>query len=77
MPREWKIDLNKSPGTVTKGKAKSPDVTLTVADEHLVRIGTGKLSLQAAFIQGRLKIDGDSARAMKLGAILGKLPKMV
>lgn len=76
VPTNWKVDLNKSPGTVSKGTAKEPDVTLTVADEHLVRIGKGDLSLQAAFIQGRLKIDGDSAKAMKLGAILSKLPKM-
>ncbi len=75
-PATWKIDLNKSPGVVRKGTAKDPDVTFTIADQHLVRIGEGKLNLQTAFIQGRLKIDGDSARAMKLGTILSKLPKM-
>lgn len=76
VPTEWKIDLNKSPGVVRKGTVKDPDVTLTVKDEHLVRIGRGELNLQTAFIQGRLSIDGDSAKAMKLGAILTKLPKM-
>ncbi len=75
VPTEWKIDLNKSPGVVRKGKAVNPDVTLTVSDEHLVRIGKGEMNLQVAFMQGRLKIDGDSGRAMKFGAILGKLPK--
>jgi len=77
VPRDWKIDLNKSPAVVSKGKAKDPDATFTVADKHMLRIGKGDLSLQAAFIQGRLKIDGDSAKAMKLGAILSKLPKFV
>ena len=76
VPREWKIDLNKSPGEVRRGKVKDPDVTFTIADEHLVRIGRGEMNLQIAFIQGRLKIEGDSTRAMKLGAILAKLPKM-
>ena len=76
VPTEWQINLNKSPGTVTKGLAKDPDVTLTVSDQHLLRIGMGDLSLQAAFIQGRLKINGDSAKAMKLGAILSKMPKL-
>jgi len=75
VPRHWKIDLNKSPGTVVKGKAKNQDATFTVAEEHILRIGKGEMSLQVAFIQGRLKIDGDSSKAMKLGAILGKLPK--
>ena len=76
VPREWKIDLNKSPGVVRRGAVKDPDVTFTVSDQHLTRIGKGEMSLQAAFIQGRLKIDGDSTKAMKLGTILSKLEKM-
>ncbi|MEL7250040.1 MAG: wax ester/triacylglycerol synthase family O-acyltransferase [Bacteroidota bacterium] len=76
VPREWKIDLNKSPGVVRRGTVKDPDVTFTVSDKHLTRIGRGEMSLQAAFIQGRLQIDGDSTKAMKLGTILSKLEKM-
>ena len=75
-PRVWRIDLNQSPGVVRKSKVKDPDVTLTVADEHLTRIGKGELNFQTAFIQGRLKMEGDSAKAMKLGTILSKLPPM-
>ncbi|MEM9718687.1 MAG: wax ester/triacylglycerol synthase family O-acyltransferase [Bacteroidota bacterium] len=75
-PREWKIDLNKSPGVVRKGKVKDPDATLTIADKHLIRIGKGEMSLQAAFIQGRLKVEGDSSKAMKLGTILSKFEKL-
>lgn len=76
IPRTWKVDLNKSPGVVRRGKAKEPDVTFTIADKHLAKIGRGELNLQTAFIQGRLKIDGDSTKAMKLGTILSKFPKM-
>lgn len=76
VPREWKIDLNKSPGEVRKGQAKDPDVTFTIADEHLYRIGKGEMNLQTAFIQGRLKIKGDSSKAMKLGTILSKFQKL-
>ena len=76
VPRDWKIDLNKSPGMVRRGTAKNPDVTFTIADKHLTRIGKGEMSLQSAFIQGRLQIDGDSSKAMKLGTILSKFPKM-
>lgn len=73
---QWKIDLNKSPGVVRRGVAKNPDVTLTIKEEHLMRIGRGKLNVQTAFIQGRLKIEGDSAKAMKLSSILSKMEKM-
>ena len=73
---DWKIDLNKSPGDVRKGKAKDPDATFTISDEHLMRVARGKLNLQTAFIQGRLSIEGDTTRAMKLGSILSKIPSL-
>ena len=76
VPGMWRVDLNQSPGVVRRGKVKTPDATFTIADEHLVRVGRGELSLQTAFIQGRLSIEGDSSKAMKLGTILSKLPKM-
>ncbi len=72
----WKINLNKSPGEVRRGKVKDPDATFTIADKHLMRVASGKLNLQTAYVQGRLKIDGDMMRAMKLGTILSKLPAM-
>jgi len=75
-PTTWKVDLNVSPAVVRRGKAKEPDVTFTISDKHLMKIGQGKMNLQAAFIQGRLKIDGDSAKAMKLGSILSKLDNL-
>jgi diacylglycerol O-acyltransferase / wax synthase len=73
---DWLLDLNKSPGTVKRGKGGEPDITLTVADEHLMRIAEGKLNVQTAFIQGRLKIDGDMAKALRLGKILSMVPGM-
>ncbi|MEM9990565.1 MAG: wax ester/triacylglycerol synthase family O-acyltransferase, partial [Bacteroidota bacterium] len=76
VPTHWRVDLNKSPGTVRKIKAKNPDVTLTISDEHLMKLGRGKLNFQMAFIQGRLKVDGDSEKAMSLAKILSKVPKL-
>ncbi len=72
----WQLNLNKPPGTIKKGTMKSPDVTLTVNDEHLYKIGTGELNFQTAFIQGRLKIQGDMKTGMKLAKILSLIPKM-
>jgi len=45
------------------GKA---DVTLTLADEDLLELMTGKLNPQKAFFQGKLKIQGNMGLAMKL-----------
>lgn len=72
----WKIDLNKAPGTVTKRKAAKPDVTFKIAEKHLTRIAAGKLNVQTAFVQGRLKVDGDYDKAMKMAGMLGKFMKV-
>lgn len=75
-PTYWKIDLNSTPGKLSKTKATQPDVTFTIADKHLVRIATGKSDVQTAFIQGRLKVNGDYDRAMKMAGMLGKFMKV-
>lgn len=73
---QWQLNLNKPPGSVRRGTAKDPDITLTVSDTHLYKIGTGELDFQTAFIQGRLKIKGDMKKGMKLAKILSLIPKL-
>jgi diacylglycerol O-acyltransferase / wax synthase len=70
---EWIVDISMYPGKVSKGKAETPDATFTIEEEHLLKIADGKLDVQTAFIQGRLKIDGDFDQAMRMGKILGKM----
>ena len=47
------------------------DVTLTADAETFQQLLDGELDPTAAFMQGRLKVDGDMATAMRLGAALG------
>jgi len=70
---EWQVNFSKAPGSIRRGKAKNPDATLTIKDEHLAKIGRGEMKLQTAMIQGRLKVDGDYDRALQLGKILMKI----
>ncbi|MBK7633957.1 MAG: SCP2 sterol-binding domain-containing protein [Saprospiraceae bacterium] len=70
---EWAVDISVYPGKVTKGKDESVDATFTVNEEYLQRIASGNLDVQTAFIQGRLKIDGDFEQAMRMGKLLGKM----
>jgi WS/DGAT/MGAT family acyltransferase len=72
----WKLDFTKQPGAVRQEIQGDADITLTIKDEHLIRIADGSLNVQTAFIQGRLKIDGDMSKAMKLGKILSLVPPM-
>lgn len=46
------------------------DVTLTADAETFRQILAGELDPTAAFMQGKLKLDGDMATAMRLGAAL-------
>ncbi len=69
----WQIDFSKAPGSVKKGKMKDADTIFTIKDQHLAKIGKGELKLPTAMIQGRLTVDGDYDRAMKLAKILMKI----
>ena len=75
-PATWGIDLNKQPGVLRRGDAKDPDVTLTIREKHLLNLGSGDLDIQTAFVQGRVEIDGDQKKAIRLVKILSLLPKM-
>ncbi len=71
---EWVVNLDKSPGTIKRGRVKDPDATFTVQEKNLMRLAKGDLNVQTAFIQGRLAVGGDNAKAMKLGKILSYVP---
>ncbi len=72
----WQVNLNTPPGSIKRGKSKNPDVTITINDSHLYKIGTGELEFQTAFIQGRLTLNGEMKQAMKLAKILSLIPKL-
>lgn len=75
-PTTWHADFNPQPASIVKEATETADVTLTVEDEHLIRIARGELDIQTAFIQGRLKVKGDMKKAMKLGKILSLVPPL-
>jgi len=71
---EWQLNLSEKPGKVRKGKAKDADVTVKIKEKHLLKIASKKQDVATAFIQGRIKLDGDNAIGMKLATILKQLP---
>lgn len=70
----WQLNLAEPPGSVRKGKSKSPDVTVKIKEKHLLKIASKELSVATAFVQGRIKLEGDSAIGMKLASILKQIP---
>ena len=65
----WIVDLTSAPGVVRESNDDA-DCTITVSGGDLVDIVVGKLNGQMAFMEGKLKVSGDMALAMKLGTLL-------
>uniref|UniRef100_A0A8C7J8L3 Sterol carrier protein 2 n=1 Tax=Oncorhynchus kisutch TaxID=8019 RepID=A0A8C7J8L3_ONCKI len=61
----WVVDAKNGHGSVNK----KADCTITMGDEDLMKLMTGKMNPQTAFFQGKLKIAGNMGMAMKLQSL--------
>jgi putative sterol carrier protein len=68
---EYYMELASGDFKTAKGKADSPNLTITQAVEDWREINAGRLNAQMAFMSGKIKISGDMSLAMKLQAIMG------
>lgn len=67
---QWVATVKGGTLTVNEGSTDAADMTLHCSDEDLVAMIKGELNPVSAFMQGKLKIDGDMALAMKLQNLL-------
>ena len=71
---DWFLDLGSGAGSCGPGAPPRPaDATLTMTSANFGQMFAGKLKPTAAFMSGRLKIQGNMGKAMKLEALMGKL----
>ena len=61
----WTVDVDDGKVTVTENGAEA-DVTISSSAETFLKIANGEQNPTAAYMSGKLKINGDMGQAMKL-----------
>jgi putative sterol carrier protein len=65
-PGQWYLVVKDQKCQVMEGSHASPNVTFSMASNDFVDMMTGKLSGQAAFFSGKLRVSGDLMMAQRL-----------
>ena len=66
---QWYAKIENGKVAIDKGTAENPNIVLTATSENWLKIVSGALSGQTAFLTGKLKIKGDMSLAMKLQSV--------
>ena len=67
------LNLKTGNGAIAEGKVGKADCTFVVLDDDFMALSQGKLKPQEAFMNGKMKIKGNMAKAMKFNPSI--LPK--
>lgn len=63
--RSWHIVADHGDVRAEAGPGDAADVTFTYDDDTARKVGSGAISVQTAFMIGRLRIGGDTAKLMQ------------
>lgn len=74
--KPWIVDLKNAPGNVKEGDG-SADCTITMTSDDFVNLMAGKIDGQTAFMQGKLKVQGNVGLALKLNQLRGDRKSVV
>ena len=66
----WTLDLTVPGGNVYAGSSGKANCTVSMEDESFVKMVTGQLNPQNAFMTGKLKVTGNMGLALKLTNVL-------
>ncbi|MBI4961824.1 MAG: SCP2 sterol-binding domain-containing protein [Desulfomonile tiedjei] len=69
---QWHLLVKDQSCRILEGSHASPNVTFSMASSDFVEMMTGKLSGQAAFFSGKLRVSGDLMMAQRLESLFKK-----
>jgi len=67
------VDLKNGKGSCTKGGEGKADCTISISDDDFAAMAAGKLNGMQAFMQGKMKIQGNMMLAQKLQGVFASL----
>jgi len=67
---EWTANIKGGTLSVIEGSTSAASMTMTCAAQDMLAIVNGELSAVSAFMQGRVRIEGNMALAMKIQNLL-------
>ncbi len=70
---DWTLTIADQKCTVTEGLSQKPDVTITMDAADFIKMVKGELQPVVAFMQGKLKLQGDMNKAMKLQELFASI----
>eukprot|EP00967_Tisochrysis_lutea_P136289 scaffold242936_cov27-Tisochrysis_lutea.AAC.1 len=71
----WSVVAKGPSPSVTPKKMEKADCTITISDENLVALASGKINGMSAYMSGKMKVKGNMGLAQKLAALMGPGPR--
>lgn len=68
----WWIEAGDGSGAVHSGAPDDATVTVRMADDVFVRLGTGELDGAEAYMDGLMTVEGDQGKVMYLPQLFGE-----
>lgn len=72
---QWYLTVKDQSCHIAEGAHERPDVTFSMAGADFIEMMTGKITGQAAFFSGKLRVSGDLMLAQRFETLFSGLPQ--